>query len=121
MVSINKINTMPIKSFVRPQVKNVAKVALPTASGLGILAGASLSGMNPPFDAAPLPSGASVQDPFLDQLQYLGHKTLDNVEEFAGFVGDGLADVGSNISDGISSVGDSITSAIIDSLDYLPF
>lgn len=121
MVSISKISTMQIKTCVKPQGKNIVKLALPTISGLGVLAGASLSGMNPPFDVAPLPPGASVQDPFIDQLQYFGHKALDNAEELAEFVGDGLVDIGSNISDGISSIGDSITDAIIDSLDYLPF
>ncbi len=121
MVSISKISTVPIRTFVKPQVKNIAKEALPTVSGLGVLAGASLSGMNTPYNVEPLPPGASIEDPFIDQLQYLGNKALDNAEELAGLVGDGLVDIGSNISDGISSIGGSITDAIIDSLDYLPF
>lgn len=121
MVSISKISTIPIRTCVKPQVKNVAKVALPTVSGLGVLAGSSMSGMNPPFDVAPLPLGASVEDPFIDQLQYVGHKALDNAEELAGLVGDGIVNIGSNISDGISSIGGHMADAIIDSLDYLPF
>ena len=122
MVLISKISTMPVKAYAKPNVKNIAKVALPIAGGLSVLAGASLSGMNPPINANPSPYGADIfEDPFIDYLKYQGNVALNNAGEVAGIIKDGLVDLGSDIGDGISSVGESILDSLVDSVDYLPF
>ena len=94
MVAINKISPIINNSYVGQGTKNVVKkAALPTVSALGVLAGSSLGGGGEDFVHAPIPSGASVTDPFLDQLGYAGDQALNFISEVGGAVAHGAENI----------------------------
>lgn len=104
MVTISKINTTILTQKVGNPTRNIAKIVLPAASGLAVLAGSSLGG-DEFMHGNPLPSGASVTDPFWDQLTYTGEKALDCFSE----IGDAIGDGASNIIDStIDFIGDAL-------------
>lgn len=57
--------------------KKINRAALPTISGLGILAGSSMSGQNIPPNAGKHVPGSSVDDSVWDQIKHVGEMAKD--------------------------------------------
>lgn len=80
--------------------KKINRAALPTISGLGILAGSSMSGHNVPPNAGEHEPGSSVDDSIWDQIKHVGKMATEAGEE----IGKGAKELGEALLDFLDDV-----------------
>ena len=104
MVQISKISTGLTHSAVNLDTKKVlSRAALPTTSGLAVLAGSSMQGNEfPPHNARPAEPGSSVTDPISDQLKHTWHQAEN---------------AGSEIVDGVKTGAKNLWESLLDIID----
>ena len=80
--------------------KTINRAALPTVSGLALLAGSSMNGNNKPDNAGPHDPGSSVDDSAWEQIKYAGKLVKEAGEE----IGKGAKELGETILDFLDDI-----------------
>lgn len=112
IMKISPINTLP-------KPTKILKMALPTASALGVLAGSSMGPQLPRHDVVHIP-GSSVEDPFIDQVEYFANKAIDLGKDAGNAILDGaerLIDKIAGIGGSAVAASDIATNSVLDSVD----
>lgn len=107
----------PISTLPKPT--KILKMTLPTASALGVLAGSSMGPQLPRHDVVHIP-GSSVEDPFVDQVEYFANKAIDLGKSAGNAILDGaerLIDKVAGIGGSAVAASDVATDGILDSVD----